>query len=293
MIIGIDGGGTKTKFCLYCADGTLVDAITRPSCHFMQVSELQMYDILSEGIHTLLSQCSSSTDVFVCAGLGGYGKNQEIRQRIEAVFAKILPNRNFYLCSDAEIAAAGALGGENGVVIISGTGSIVLSKEQNTFYRAGGWGYLIGDEGSSFWIGRTALSVFSKQADGRLPKSILYESIKTFFALDDDYQLISSIYHLEDYRGTVAQLARIVCDCAESGDEQSLSIIDQAARELAAMVKAVPSTSKKVSYVGGLFNAQHIILGCLSKYLGEGYMLVPPIAPPEKGAYYLAKEVIS
>ncbi|MCW6660288.1 hypothetical protein NHG25_07320 [Aerococcaceae bacterium NML191292] len=292
MIIGIDGGGTKTKFCLYHTDGTLVDTITRPSCHFMQVSEIQMQNILSEGIHALLRQCSSSTDVFVCAGVGGYGKNQEIRKRIEAVFARVLPNRNFRLYSDAEIATVGALGGEDGIVIVSGTGSIALSKSRGQFYRSGGWGYLIGDEGSAFWIGREALAVFSKQVDDRLPKTSLYGEIKTFFALEDDYQLISSIYHLEDYRGTVAQLARIVCDCAESGDEQSLSIIDQAARELAAMVKAVPSTSKKVSYVGGLFNAQHIILGCLSKYLGEGYMLVPPIAPPEKGAYYLAKEII-
>lgn len=289
MIIGIDGGGTKTKFTLFTHDAKQLQSVTLGSCHVLQVSMQEMEDVLTSGVEAVLKgQDVNLEDVVICAGMGGYGQNQSIRTTIETVFKNCFPHCKVLLYNDAQIAVAGALGGNDGTVIISGTGSIALTLQDHEFKRVGGWGYILGDEGSSYWLGKKVLSIFTKQADGRMEKTPLYKEVRKYFHLNKDYELIRlSCDRLKD-RGEVAKLARVCYDAAIKNDEIAISLFKEAASELALLVKALQPSSKKVSYVGGLFKASEFILPALSEELGSEYTIVEPMYAPEVGAYFLA-----
>lgn len=289
--IGIDGGGTKTKFALFTEDGIEIDSLILESCHFMQVSYDEMKELLKKGIDTLLLK-HDLKDFVVCAGMGGYGRDENIRKNIENVFTQLLPQGNFYLYSDAEIAVAGALGGQDGIVIIAGTGSIAFSQINNQFSRSGGWGSILGDEGSAYWIGKKALSIFCKEADGRLTKGPLYDCFMEYYQLKRDFDLIPLAVEQLTNRTEIASVAKLVYQAACLNDENALQLFCEASDELVSHIHALNVSQKqlKVTYVGGLFSAKEFILPNLERQLDANLLLVDPMYTPEKGAYILAKK---
>lgn len=288
IFIGIDGGGTKTKFTAFSEEGDELDSLVLGSCHFMQVNDEAMKLILKEGIETLCKQYSNK-EFFVCAGMGGYGRDERIRKRIEDVYQTILPCGNYKLYSDAEIAVAGALGSHEGIVVIAGTGSIAFSKIDNQFNRAGGWGYILGDEGSAYWLGKKALSIFCKEADGRLPKGALYTCFMDHFQLERDFDLIMVANEKLTTRTDIASLSKIVYQAALLHDENAIQLFKEAADELVSLIDAlnVKEKSLKVSYVGGLFAAKDILIPMIQSQLNDNLTLIEPAFNPEKGAYLL------
>lgn len=290
IFIGIDGGGTKTKFTVFNEEGIELDSLVLGSCHFMQVSDEEMLQTLKEGIETL-SHRYQSEEFMVCAGMGGYGRDERIRKRIEDVYATILPKGNFKLHSDAEIAVAGALGQHDGIVIIAGTGSIAFSKIDNKFNRAGGWGYILGDEGSAYWLGKKALSIFCKEADGRLSKGALYDCFMEYFHLERDFDLITVANERLLDRTEVASLSQLVYKAACHNDENAIQLFKEAADEIVDLIHALNCKDKllKVSYVGGLFAAKELLIPMIQSQLAENLTLVEPAFSPEKGAYLLAQ----
>lgn len=291
MIIGIDGGGTKTKFALFTDEGKEIDSIVLASCHFMQVTYDEMEVVLKKGIEILCTK-HNIKDFFVSAGMGGYGRDEKIRASIEAVFRKILPEGNFKLFSDAEIAVAGALGGHDGIVVIAGTGSIAYSQIDKKFSRTGGWGYLLGDEGSAYWLGKKALSVFCKEADGRLKKGPLYDCFMEYFKLKRDFDLIPiALEHLVN-RTEVANLSKLVYQSAKLNDENSLKLFREVSDEIVCLIHALNDEQKQlnVSYAGGLFSAKEFILNNIECQLADNLKLVDPMYTPEKGAYLLVQD---
>lgn len=289
MIIGIDGGGTKTKFTLFTEDGQEVRSKVLPTCHVLQVSKQEMKRVLEDGVTSVLKDECPLEDVVICAGMGAYGQNKAIQDEIDKVFEELFPNSKVKLYNDGEIAVAGSLAGQEGAVIISGTGSIGFKLEDGKFSSAGGWGYVLGDEGSAYWLGKLALSTFCKMSDGRMEKTVLYDKIKEHFDLKTDDELIQlSAKELKD-RTTVAGIAKVVYDCILEEDQVALDLFKQVSHELALLIKTLNPKSKLVSYGGGMWHGKDVLIPMIYEELNHEFNIIEPIDSAEKGAYYLAR----
>ena len=134
---------------------------------------------------------------------------------------------------------AGAPGGV-GIVVVSGTGSIAFGVDPGgRTARSGGWGYLLGDEGSAFWLGHAAVRLGIRAADGRGPATTLYERICDHLEVTVPDGLVAWFYDQELSRHRVARLAKIVEEAAQDGDETADRLLDQAARHLVRAANAV------------------------------------------------------
>ncbi|MGH9903687.1 MAG: BadF/BadG/BcrA/BcrD ATPase family protein, partial [Pyrinomonadaceae bacterium] len=171
--------------------------------------------------------------------------------------------------------------GQPGVVLIAGTGSIcrgVNARGQQAC--AGGWGPIVGDEGSGSWIARRGLQAVAKATDGRGPKTPLVEAACEYFNVAAPDDLSTSIYAPNMTNDRIAGFARHVIETARKRDAVSREIVSEAGRELAAAVAAVVGglrmerESFPVGYVGGVFAAGDLILGPL----GEGVTRAAPKA---------------
>lgn len=295
--IGIDGGGTKTKFTLINERNEIIFTIEKGTCHYNQIGFDGTEKILSEGLKDIIESTNLNiSDIKgVCLGLAGYGKVKSDADKLSIVVKKVFGNTPYKLLNDVQIAHAAALALEDGVVIISGTGSIGYSVNDAKTRRVGGWGYSIGDEGSAYWIGKKTIEEFSKQADGRREKTKIYYILKEELNLEDSYQLINYIYnHIKSDRGEIAKLAQICTKAATDGDKVAIDILEEAGKELAMLINALaddfPRDRKvKASYVGGVFKCGNLIIDPIRKNLNENIEFVHPKYTPDVGACILAK----
>lgn len=291
--LGIDGGGTKTKFVLYDENGNNIKETQTTTIHVFQSEEQQCIDILQKGVNELLTDVDE--DVLIIAGLAGYGQEQHIRNKIHTICEQAFDGYLYHIYNDVQIAIAGALSNNDGIVIIAGTGSIVLSSINTEQRRCGGFGYHLGDEGSAYWIGKKVLSVYCKQVDGRLEKTRIYNQVKETLNLTNDYDIISYINNpVNNTRDKVAQLAMVAYKCALEEDAHAINIYKEAAQELAEMVKVLATDFNNtitISYIGGVFRAGELILTPLREALqGIDCNIVEPHSAPEYGAYLLGRE---
>ncbi len=289
--IGIDGGGTKTKIVLFDEEGRSLKELILPTVHILTQKKEKSVQILREG----LQQLDPQETAVVGVGMAGYGQQANLRHEIEDMCQKAFGKRKFVLDSDVRIAVEGALNGKNGIVVIAGTGSIALSICDGVMHRCGGWGYQLGDEGSGYWLAKRMLQIFCKQADGRLPKTQLYDILMKECHLDNDYEIISYMNSLNQDRTKIASLAYINGLAAKNNDVYALQIYQEAALELAELICLLSKDLKKpvcVSYIGGVFeNVKQYIIPYLEKELHDQCLFISPIYTPEYGAYMLAKKL--
>jgi len=294
--IGIDGGGTKTKFSIMDQDEKVITSLERGTCHYNQVGLRGMGRIIKAGIESLIKDTSinKSSIKCVCLGLAGYGEVQSLNKQVDSVLKEVLEGLNYIVYSDVHIAHAGALAKEDGIVIISGTGSIAYCVNKGKVKRVGGWGHSIGDEGSAYWIGKKTIEYFSKEVDGRLEKGPLYYLIKEELKLDNDYDLIVYINNqIRCDRREIAKISKICFIAAKEKDENAISIFNEAAFELAALVNTLIKDFKEekvnVSYIGGVFNSGELILDSIKNNLDKKVCLIAPKFSPDVGACLIAK----
>lgn len=279
--IGIDGGGTKTKFDLFDSDKNSIASITMPTIHPAQASFKEVVSVLTDAKEKLLANINDSDYVLkVGAGLGGYGINADYRKKLEDEFSTVFDE--FKLYSDAYAAMLGALAGEDGILMIAGTGSIALAKVGDETFRCGGFGYRYGDEGSAYSIGKALISRALKEADGRLDKSIISDLVADYF----DNIGINIIATSDFSRDKIAGLAAAASKYVENSDSVR-DIFLAAAKEISLHIKAIGKNFEsgkriRLSYIGGVFRSEYI-LECI-KEMNQGIELVAPIYPPEKGS---------
>jgi len=279
--IGIDGGGTKTKFDLFDFDKNSIASITMPTIHPAQASFKEAVSVLTDAKEKLLENINDSDYVLkVGAGLGGYGINADYRKKLEDEFSAVFDE--FKLYSDAYAAMLGALAGEDGILMIAGTGSIALAKVGDKTFRCGGFGYRYGDEGSAYSIGKALISRALKEADGRLDKSIISDLVADYF----DNIGINIIATSDFSRDKIAGLAAAASKYVENSDSVR-DIFLAAAKEISLHIKAIGKNFEsgkriRLSYIGGVFRSEYI-LECIEE-MNQGIELVAPIYPPEKGS---------
>lgn len=185
MLIGIDVGGTKTKAVVFDEHGRSVKEITLQSAHPMCATD--------EQIISILHQCMLDDHSTVVIGYAGYGKSAQMKEHISSVVHAALKHRRVVILGDIDTAVYSTLQERDGITLILGTGSIALCRKGENLERRGGWGYVLGDEGSGYAIGLAILKYFVKQADHRVVKDELYEAVMKHYHLDDPSQLISRV----------------------------------------------------------------------------------------------------
>ncbi len=230
-ILGIDIGGSKIEVVL-SQNERVVSTFRTNGINRQIAGEEMLAARLSEVVeHVLHNHGLVRADVLVAGG-AGLGRAREQRSLEHILKSHGLADL-IIVRSDAEIALWGALSGLPGVVVIAGTGSIVYGKnEKGKVYRAGGYGYVIGDDGSGFWIGRAGLRAAIAAAEGWGEPTVLKELVLKRFNARQMEDIIPKIYEGSPQKN-VAEFALTVIQTAENGDEVARNIVLEAARRLA------------------------------------------------------------
>jgi len=231
-VIGVDGGGTRTTVALADAEGR---ELLRHSGPAGLVDPLRP-DESAERLVRLLGEAATAAGVrtpalSLCAGLAGVGSVVE-RERVHAVLAGSGIAERVRVVSDGEIALEGAFGDEAGVLLISGTGSVAYGRgAEGRVERCGGWGMLVGDEGSGYWIGRTALQRALQSVDGRQPPTGLLPVLLAALGVEDADAVPPRVARAP--KGEIAGLAPQVVTLAATGDTVATGVLEEAAADLA------------------------------------------------------------
>ena len=269
FVIGIDGGGSKTHALLVGMDGTIIADCSGGPTQLQTVGIQQSARTLFELIHECCSKeplCKLETLEVIVLGIAGAGRPPERAELINALLAialaKKFPLKNIVVETDARIALEAALAGQPaGIVVIAGTGSIALYRtEDDRLLRAGGWGNILGDEGSGFAIGRDALNAVMRQHDGRSEKTILTAKALDHFAVGSLDELITKVYH--DHID-VAAFAPKVFVAVDERDRVAHNILVKNASELVELARVLtmqarPKKKIPVVLMGGLVESDNV-----------------------------------
>jgi N-acetylglucosamine kinase-like BadF-type ATPase len=301
IYLGVDGGGTKTAFVLIDESGRRLAAQTAGPAYYLETGWEALRAMLAGGIRGVCEQAAISTEqiAFAFIGLPAYGEDSTLLAGLDAIATPTLHPAQYRCGNDAVCGWAGALAAEDGINLISGTGSMAFGEFAGRTARSGGWGELFSDEGSAYWIAREGLRLFSRMADGREEPGALYQILRDHFQLRADLDLCAAIYTATQ-RSQLASLAPLVATAARAGDLSALGIFHHAAAELVQLVHAVNlklnvpnGTEVRVSYSGGMFQQGTLLLEPLLSNLSElpgKYRLTAPLMTPALGAaLYAAK----
>lgn len=221
----------------------------------------------------------------VCLGLSGYPQRQEGVEALAAGVAEAMRAARVIVTEDMVTAHAGALPAGYGVVLAAGTGSVCLAVDRDGASRkVDGAGYLFGDDGSGFAIGRAGLAAVQRHRDGRGPATALIGA-----SIDNLALLYGSPTLVED----VARFARVVLRYASDGDEVAAMIVDRAAADLAETITVAVGALRggglvPVACVGGIFTVGEQLLAPIRRRLPARAELRPPGGTPLDGAARLA-----
>ncbi|MCA9832387.1 MAG: hypothetical protein KC435_00410 [Thermomicrobiales bacterium] len=234
---GVDGGGTKTAIVVVDDTGNEVARATTTTSNSAVIGHANAAGVLCDLVE---KTCGTAGIAMPLAGLwcGLSGSDRpedqaQLQPRLEHL------TRDLRLTNDAEL-AMGALPGEVGIVLVSGTGSIAFGRNpEGKRHRASGWGHIFGDYGSGYDIARKALYQYSAYIDGYGPWTSLVDRFTELYELTDPYSIINRIYDVKTTKGDIARLSRVVVAEANHGDAVSIQIINDVADDLAVYADAV------------------------------------------------------
>ena len=183
--LGVDGGGTKTRFALIGHHGRLLAEAQLGTTYHPQVGLDGVREVLARGIDEVLHTASiAAADIsHAFFGLPAFGEDSSMVPRLRALPGAILGHDRYACDNDMVCGWAGSLGCADGINIVAGTGSIGYGQRQGRAARAGGWGEAFSDEGSAYWIAIQGLNKYSRMSDGRLPEGLLHSMLLHFAAL--------------------------------------------------------------------------------------------------------------
>ena len=298
-VLGVDGGGTKTQAVILDAAGRVVgEGLSGPS-NPLRVGVTNAAAAVRESFDRALDAAGLRRADIAAAQVGLAGvRRADLRERMrETLLSLGVPTLE--VSTDAEIALYGATGGEPGLVVIAGTGSICCGvNARGRRACAGGWGPVAGDEGSGSWIARRGLQAVARAADGRGAQTSLVEPCLEYFKVHAVEDLSTAVYAPNMTNDLIAGFGRHVLEAAARGDEPAGRIVDEAGRELgqaaAAVVRQLRMERERfqAACVGGVFKAGGLVLDPLRETLertAPRAYLAPPHHPPAHAAALMAR----
>jgi N-acetylglucosamine kinase-like BadF-type ATPase len=232
-VLGIDAGGTKTVCHLADEHGTLIAEARSGGANLQAAGELHVEKV----IHDVMEEAIGDRDIVpaaICLGIAGVDRPEDSTV-VRSLMRRIGFKARILVVNDALVALEAGAPGAAGVVIISGTGSIAYGRNsRNEGARSGGWGHVLGDEGSGYWIGRAALRAVLREADRRGPRTLLTSLLLKHFGVTEAQNLIHEVYQNKVRPAAIGSLAQCVQTAFGEGDEAATGILRAAADELEA-----------------------------------------------------------
>lgn len=296
LVIGIDGGGTKTLARAYTREGECLAEVRSGALDLPTLGAAECRLRLSRIRDELAAKLPSSPGVYqTVLGAPGYGEVQQWTDAWHEITASTLGPWRPTVHNDVRLAFYAAFPEGVGILVLAGTGSMAWGGNGTTEARTGGWGQWFGDEGSAFYLGRKALQAAASALDGRGPKTVLTEVIPAATGARSLWDATEALLKEPgSYRTNVATIAQVVDSAAASGDAVSEELIEDAARHLALHAVALHSelgqVDVRVAYAGGVFNSGRVVKSFNEQLRAAGLPAAEPTAAlPVTGAVFLAR----
>ncbi|MCU0512932.1 MAG: ATPase [Anaerolineae bacterium] len=301
-LAGIDGGGTRTRAVILEEDGRVIGSGSAGASNYDDVGIEAACASIGAALAGARQQAGLPAAIPMASvffGMAGVTSEQD-HQVMGDIAARLgFTGAHIGIDHDCRIALAGGLSGRPGIVLIAGTGSSVYGMNAaGTGWRTGGWGHLIGDEGSSYWLGVQALRLAVRAYDGRSAPSSLVAAVLSHLGIADMNAILHRIYVQPFTRTDVAALAPLIFAAHRQGDPHTGPLLAQAVADLAEMVSACARQLHfdredicEVTLVGGLLNAGELFTQPLHRALAAAVpnvRITLPELPPVLGAALLA-----
>ncbi|MDA3861570.1 MAG: hypothetical protein PF445_10120 [Melioribacteraceae bacterium] len=297
--IGIDGGGTKTKASLVNENLDVIsEGIGGPSNFLV----FDINDVASSILELVKTICTKgniplSEVKSILLGTAGAGRRDDAERLETAVYEKAKEQKliinNFRVESDGRIALEGAFSGKPGSILIAGTGSFMFGKDSNeNLHRVGGFGRILGDEGSGYKIGRIGLSEVAKSFDNRNSGTLLTKLLSEEYNITDSVQLINEVYK---NNFDIPKVAPIVIKAAEENDAICKKILDDEVEGLIGHIVSMKEKTNEdtlsVSLVGGTITTDNYFAHLFQTEAKKipNVKILDAELPPDVGAALLAR----
>jgi glucosamine kinase len=259
IVIGVDGGGSKTRVVVADEHGTQLGEVVGPASGVKPGQAETSAEVIAATVRDALASCEMTHVLpkVLYVGVAGVAREQEREALWQALMGRELAEETV-VHPDFSIALDDAFGEGPGILLISGTGSVAFGRgPSGAIARCGGWGPMCGDEGSGAWVGRRALSVVTASADGREPETALMGAVLTAAQVNEPRELIA--WAAQATPALLATLAPVVSSVADAGDLRANAILSLAVEELVLHVRALARqlfgderAATPVAFTGGM-----------------------------------------
>ena len=270
--LGIDGGASATKWALRYSDGSYKEGTAEAiDGHiYRPASKARLENVLRQ----IRYECGSVEINSIVAGITGLGGESE--KDVHNLFSTIFPSSKIALMTDIVLGYRANLNLGEGIFLYAGTGSIAIHlKESGEMIRVGGWGYLLGDEGAGYWIGREAIRRTLKLMDTGKKLGNLHNAVLDVMSAHNWNEIKSFVYS-ED-RSSIAEIAEIVVKMAEDEEEEARTILRNASLSLVGLAQQIQDILGRqdmpIVLGGGIVRSSEYLVKELKNALGENALV--------------------
>jgi glucosamine kinase len=275
--LALDGGATKTFTAVYNENAEILGIGVAGPSNYRNIGEEQAISNINDSVRKALASSNTKgsdldSSTFAIAGVKDSNRSTEI---IKSIVERTKVSPKFQLFNDGEAGYYSRFLDQDGLIVAPGTGMISYCKYRGRFERASGWGWLIGDEGGAFYIGKNAISAFAKISDHRMPyDESLHDEMLAIFGISHERDIVNKVYQEAIDIRFIASIAASVSRLADSGSETCKLILKEAAREAALCAIGLHSslhvTDKMgISGYGGVFRSGPIYWNTLKDTVKE------------------------
>jgi len=296
-LLAVDGGGTKTVAVLSNLKGEIVKSSSSGPVNILENGEKLFRENILKSAGKLIKD--KVEICFSCFGLPAVGEFENSETVLSNIIEDTIGVKPSLVVNDVVIGWAGGSLGKDSIHLVAGTGTIAYAKNGDKELRVSGWGSLIGDEGSAYYIGLEGLREVTKQLDGRSNKTFLTELIMDGIKASKPHQLIEWVYSLDEKvrRTEIAKLAVLVYKAAKQNDNKAMNILKKASCELFECIEAAVNNVEfdeiVISYSGSVLEKNEIVRGSFENLVKERFGEVDihqSILPPVLGGIVLGME---
>jgi len=285
VVIGMDCGGTYTRCLVGDLQGNVLKMRTESGSNPFDIGMNASLKVIKDLYFSTVGEenfevnhlCISSS------GIDLLGKYNALRKTISMMLK--IPMERLELFHDGVAALEGAFLGEDGILLISGTGSVVIGKKGNKIVKFGGWGHILGDEGSAYDMALEAIKIAIVSEEEK-KKTALINKVKAHFKISNLRELLNIVYPCSP-KFTIAGFSKDVIDCAKSRDEAALHVVNSTIKSLNRLLHMIISEIGvlPVALSGGLFSDEWF----LQKFqMTNSYHFVKPALSSIIATYWMA-----
>lgn len=269
LYVGVDGGGTHARAAVIDDDGRELARRTGPAGLVDPREPSGAATVVAQLARDALHDAGADMATALCCGLAGAGRPQE-REAVRVALTLEHVAERVVVVGDAEAAMADAFPDGSGVLVVAGTGSIAWARASDRVpIRVGGWGRILGDEGSAYDIAMAGLRTVARAHDGRLPRTTLTDALITTLRMHSPDDLIA--WAAAASKAEIAALAPIVLSCAGQGDRAAAAILEHAVRSIVLLAVTAASRagleSPEIALMGGLIARSGPLRGAVADAL--------------------------